>query len=33
MREVLRGVKSPSEACHIACFTACALENETATLE
>jgi hypothetical protein len=33
MREVLRGVKSPNEACDVAWFTASALENENATLE
>jgi len=31
MREVLRGVKSPNEACDVAWFTAYALENENAT--
>ena len=33
LREVLRGVKSPNEACDFAWFTASALENENATLE
>jgi hypothetical protein len=33
MRDVLRGVKSPNEACDAAWFTAYALENENVTLE